>query len=27
VGVVVFALVMLTAWGYLRALRSEGIVA
>ena len=27
VGVVVFALVMLTAWAYLRALRSEGIVA
>jgi len=27
VGVVVFALVMLVAWGYLRALRSEGVVA
>ena len=27
VGVVVFALVMLAAWAYLRALRSEGIVA
>jgi len=27
VGVVVFALVMLVAWGYLRALRREGVVA
>src|SRR2546422_7503105 len=27
VGVVVFALVMLVAWGYLRALRHEGLAA
>ena len=27
VGVVVFALVMLVAWAYLRALRSQGLTA